>query len=183
MLDASSVRIVCRHVLSLANTGGQFMRFHVTSFFIFGLLIHTSAANACEEHHEEMYAEWAIEGQEGRPHAEGPMIPSVDSSEFLVDLDEDGAPVGTARLRLDLNSGTIDPNLCTDIPRAYSRRLHCASRSPSPPPRPSSAPTAWISSRRCSGTSPATASLPRRRCRTRTSKSSTRRASRPPEAA
>ena len=78
---------------------------------------------------------------------------------------------------------TIAPKLCTDLPRAHSRRLHFVSRSPSPPPRPSSAQTAWISSRRCSGTSPATASLPRRRCRTRTSKSSTRRASRPPEAA
>ena len=111
MLDASSVRIVCRHVVSLANTGGQFMRSHVTSFFIFGLLIHTSAANACEEHHEERYAEWAIESQEERPHAEGPMVPRVDSSEFLVDIDENGAPVGTTRLRLYVNFGTIDPNL------------------------------------------------------------------------
>jgi len=68
-------------------------------------------ALACEGYEDDMPQISVSESNKEPPHAEGPMIPSIDASEYVVEIDEDGAVRGTAIVRLYLNQGTIDPRL------------------------------------------------------------------------
>ena len=87
------------------------MIFRLTLLTIFALLATFTSVFACDDHFEEIPEEWIVETEEELPHQDGPMNLSVDTVEFLVDVDEDEVPTGTATLRFQAGNEAMDLNI------------------------------------------------------------------------